>query len=127
MCMFRVATVVGLAVILGLRETFFSWFILIFAALWGVFAVGTLVYYTWWRPPNWIPQIVQEHFVAIVGIPIVALIAMCVVILLRYSAGPIEFSALGFAFRGAAGQVVFWIFCFLALIAALRLLWPLRR
>jgi len=34
---------------------------------------------------------------------------MCVVILLRFSAGPIEFKGFGFEFRGAAGQVVFWI------------------
>jgi hypothetical protein len=74
------------------REAFFSWFILIFVAVWGVFSVGLLVFYTWWRRPNWIPQMVQEHFIAIVGIPIAALIALCVVLLLRYSAGPIEFS-----------------------------------
>jgi hypothetical protein len=49
----------------------------------------------------------REHFADLVGIPMSALIAMCVVILLRFSAGPIEFEGLSFKFRGASGQVVF--------------------
>jgi uncharacterized membrane protein YjgN (DUF898 family) len=62
---------------------------------------------------------IAEHFAALlVGIPMSALIAMCVVILLRFSAEPIEFEGLSFEFRGASGQVVFWVFCFLALSSA---------
>jgi hypothetical protein len=51
------------------------------------------------------------------------LIAMCVVLLLRFSAEAIEFEAFGVKFEGASGQIVFWILCFLSTVSSLKLLW----
>jgi hypothetical protein len=100
----------------------FSWVVLVACTTWGIIAAVWLAYHAW-RPESWVIPILREHFAALVGIPMSALIAMCVVILLRFSAGPIEFKGLGFEFRGASGQVVFWIFCFLAIVSGLKLLW----
>jgi hypothetical protein len=54
-----------------------------------------------------------------------ALMARCVVILLRFAAGPIRISGPNnyFKFSGAASEVVFWIFCFLAIVFAIYLPW----
>jgi len=52
-----------------------------------------------------------------------ALGALCIVLLLRLSSGPLEFKAIGFEFRGASGQVVLWVVCFLAMVASVKLLW----
>jgi hypothetical protein len=35
----------------------------------------------------------------------------------------IEFEAAGFKFRGASGPVVLWIFCYLAIVTSIKLLW----
>jgi hypothetical protein len=54
-----------------------------------------------------------------------ALMAMCVVVLLRFTAGSIRISGPKdyLAFSGAASEIVFWIFCFLAIAFAIYLLW----
>ncbi len=54
-----------------------------------------------------------------------ALMAMCVVVLLRFTAGSIQISGPKdyLAFSGAASEIVFWIFCFLAIVFAIYLLW----
>jgi hypothetical protein len=68
-------------------------------------------------------RLLTEHYQAIVGLPGAAAIAFAIVIFLRQIEGPVEFEALGLKFRGAAGQVVMWVFCFLAIVAAMKLLW----
>ena len=52
-----------------------------------------------------------------------AISAFCLVALLEISRGPIEFEVMVFKFKGASGPVVLWVFCFLAIIFAVNLLW----
>ena len=96
-------------------------------ALAGYF-FGWLVYHSV-RPTSadagWLIRVIERHYAATLGVPLSAISSACIVILLRATAGPIEFEALGFKFRGASGPVVLWLFCFLAMIFALRLLWNL--
>jgi hypothetical protein len=70
----------------------------------------------------WVP-IAKEHFAAIVGLPMAALAALCVVLVLRMSSGPIEFEGWGLKFKGAAAPIVFWLFCFLTIAVAVKMLW----
>lgn len=63
------------------------------------------------------------HFSALVGLPCAALAALCIVMFLEHSLGAIEFEGAGFKFRGASGPIVLWIFCFLAIVTAIKLLW----
>ncbi len=73
---------------------------------------------------NWLLQVLHEHYAATIGVPLSAMSAFCVVLLLRVVyTGPIEMEALGFKFRGASGPVVLWVFCFLAIIFGFWLLW----
>lgn len=68
-------------------------------------------------------EIAREHFAAIIGLPSAAAAALFLVLVLSTTAGRIEFEGLGFKFRGAAGPLVFWIGCFLAITAAIKILW----
>jgi hypothetical protein len=68
-------------------------------------------------------DILVVHYAAIVGLPAAAAVSFILVVLLRQIDGPIEFEGLGFKFRGAAGQVVLWVLCFLAFSGAIKLLW----
>src|SRR5579871_894814 len=63
-------------------------------------------------------DILIAHYAAIVGVPAAAAVSFILVVLLRQIDGPIEFEGLGFKFRGAAGQVVLWVLCFLAFSGA---------
>ena len=96
-------------------------------ALAGYF-FGFLIYHSLWPTSSrssWLIRVIELHYAATIGLPMSAISSACIVLLLKATAGPIEFEALGFRFRGASGPVVLWIFCFLAMIAALRLLWNL--
>jgi len=68
-------------------------------------------------------EVVQNHFMAVIGLPMAGILALWVVTILRSQSGPIEFEAVGFKFRGASGPVVLWIACFLSIAIAIRLLW----
>ena len=74
-------------------------------------------------PENWFLKLLEKHYAALLGTPAAAATAFFVVVLLKVTSGPIEFEALGFKFRGAFGPIVLWIFCFLAVVTALCLLW----
>jgi len=78
---------------------------------------------TMWSNQGWLVDIARVHFAATVGLPGAALAAMAVVLFLEFNAGPIQFEVIGFKFRGASGPVVLWAFCFLAIAAAIKLLW----
>jgi len=70
----------------------------------------------------WIP-VTQQHFAAIVGLPMALLASFIVVLVLRVSAGPIEFEAWGLKFKGASAPIVFWILCFLSIAVSIKMLW----
>lgn len=94
--------------------------------LWTGYFFGFLIYQSLFGGPrsdNWFLAMVQQHPAATVGVAISAITAFCLVALLEVARGPIEFEVLGFKFRGASGPLILWVFCFLALIFAVWLLW----
>jgi hypothetical protein len=93
--------------------------------LWALFAGGFLAYYSW--NGGFIVRIVEEHFPGMILVPMAALMALCIVLLLRWTAGALEFELLGQAkLKGASGPLTLWLICFLAIIFAIWLLWPLQ-
>ncbi len=72
---------------------------------------------------SWIIDQFKQHFAATIGIPLSALSAFCVVILLRATTGPIEIESQFIKFRGASGPIIFWILCFIAIVIGVKLLW----
>jgi hypothetical protein len=87
---------------------------------------GFLIYHSI-RPTNssgsWFLSVLEKHFAACLGVPLSAISAACIVMLLKATAGPIEFEGLGFKFRGASGPIILWMICFLAMILGVYLLW----
>jgi hypothetical protein len=98
------------------------WFAI--AAVFGaalVFASALTVLYQ--QPfSKWEPM-VHKHFDAIVGLPAAAAVAFVLVVFLRQAEGPIEFEAWGLKVKGAAGQVIMWVLCFLSIVFAIKWLW----
>jgi len=68
-------------------------------------------------------DVMQVHWHAIIGIPLSGTCSYIVVTFLRQAEGEIEFDAPGFKFRGASGQIVMWVLCFLAIICLIKMLW----
>ena len=68
-------------------------------------------------------RILEEHFLATVGLPLSAMAAASVVAIFEFQSGSVRFEGLGFKFSGASGQIILWIFCFLSIVGALKLLW----
>jgi hypothetical protein len=72
--------------------------------------------------PEFIP-LYKRNFIVIIGLPLAALAALFLVLVLRQTQGPIEFEGLGFKFKGASGPVIMWILVYLAFVASFKTLW----
>jgi hypothetical protein len=99
--------------------------IAVFVAVFGAFALFVLFIVAEWTNPAW-SNVAFEHFPATVGLPAAAAAAFVVCALFRTAEGKIRFAILGLRFEGASGPIVMWVLCFLAIAAAIRLLWPLK-
>jgi hypothetical protein len=76
-----------------------------------------------WTQPYW-PKLVEQHFSAIIGLPMAGLASFVIVVFLKQtSEQPIEFEGLGFKFKGPSGEVVLWLMCFIGIALAIKLLW----
>jgi hypothetical protein len=71
-------------------------------------------------------QIVGQHLPAVIGLPLAGLFAFIVIAVFRGSEGQIQFEIFGSKFSGAAGETTMWIFCFLAIVGSIWLLWPIN-
>jgi hypothetical protein len=65
----------------------------------------------------------EQHFAALFGIPVATMISLAVVMLLRISAGPLAFKIWVLEVSGGAGEVLFWVLCFLSVVLALYMLY----
>lgn len=104
-----------------------NWGIVLGTGVCACYFVGFMIYHSVYSTnaeKSWLLQIIVQHYAASIGVPLSAIAAFCIVLLLKVVVtGPIEIEALGFKFRGAAGPVVLWIFCFLAMVFGVYLLW----
>lgn len=93
-------------------------------ALVSLIGVAALVSAAWFnRFDPVLTELVVRNFAAIIGLPFAFLGAFIVVALFRQAEGNIEFKAIGVEFKGAAGQILLWVICFLSIAAAIALLW----
>lgn len=76
------------------------------------------------RTPEWLMQLVREHYAVVVVLPFAGYAALGLVLLLESrSENPLEFKAIGFEFKGASGPIVLWVLCLLAIAACIKMLW----
>lgn len=68
-------------------------------------------------------EILRQHFLATVGLPLSAMASASLVSIFEIQSGPIEFAGFGLKFSGSAGQIIMWVICFLAIVSALKILW----
>jgi hypothetical protein len=68
-------------------------------------------------------SILIEHIPAAIGLPLAALASACIVAIFEFQSGSIEIKGVGFEFRGASGPIILWIFCLLAIVSAIKILW----
>jgi hypothetical protein len=68
-------------------------------------------------------NLVLKNFPVIIGLPFAFIASFIVVALFRQGDSPIEFKGLGLEFKGAAGEIILWLLCFVAISGAIKLLW----
>ena len=91
-------------------------------AIW-IFAFGYLYQIWTFGTRGSFDRILEEHFLATVGLPLAGMTAAGIVAIFKFQSGLIKFEGMGFKFSGASGQIILWIFCFLSIVGALKLLW----
>ena len=97
-----------------------TWVISLIVPIVGVVTIMGLVSLI---EPGFLKTIVVEHFAAVIGLPMSALLAAFIVSGLHYAEGTIKFEGLGMKFEGASGQIILWIVCFLSIAVTIKLLW----
>lgn len=104
-----------------------TWGVVIGTASWTIFFFGFLVTSALFPDAvaeSWFLRMIREHPSGTIGIAICAISAFSVVSVLDVlSRDPIEIKFLAFELKGAAGPVVLWTVCFLALVAGTEMLW----
>jgi hypothetical protein len=98
-----------------------AWLAAVGTALLGV-AAFALVLWRGFRDQAWLST-AQEHFAAVIGLPMSAIAALFIVLVLRIASGPIEVEMGPLKFKGGAAPVVFWLICFIAIALMTKLLW----
>jgi len=101
--------------------------VVIGTAVWTTFFFGFLVIgalYPSALPDSWLLQMIQAQPAGTLGLAMGAISAFSVVAVLDvFARDPIEIRFFQFELKGAAGPVVLWVVCFLAFIAATKVLW----
>jgi magnesium-transporting ATPase (P-type) len=101
-----------------------NWLVIIGASLFSANFLIFMGYFLWQDTENnWIIATFKDHFAATIGLFLAAIAALCLVFLLKYTTGPIEFEGLGFKFKGASGPIIMWVICFLAISVAIEINW----
>jgi hypothetical protein len=91
------------------------------AALLLVILLITAAWYN--RFDQVLTELVVKNFAAIIGLPFAFIGAFVVVALFRQGETPLEFEGFGLKLKGAAGEIVLWILCFIAIAGAIGFLW----
>ncbi len=104
-----------------------TWGVVIGTAVWSAFFFGFLVVSALLPeavPQSWFLAMLRQHPSGTLGIGLSAISAFSVVAVLDVlSRDPIEIKFLGFELKGAAGPVVLWVLCFIAMVAGAEVLW----
>src|SRR6266705_2339715 len=82
-----------------------SWLAILGTWALAAYFFGFLIYHSLWPTSSsnsWFIRVIELHYAATIGLPLSAISSACIILLLRVTAGPIEFEALGFKFRGAS-------------------------
>jgi len=81
---------------------------------------------TEWYNAN-LRQFVIDHFPATIGLPVAGVFAFLVVAIFESTAGTVKFEITAVKFEGAAGPIIMWLFCFLAIAISIKLLWNVNK
>jgi len=84
--------------------------------LFGLIAFGVaafrLLIWSLYHEDFWI-DLLKQQVAAMLGLPLSAVAALGLVLLLEAASGQIEFEVAGVKFKGASGPIAFWVLCFL--------------
>jgi len=81
-----------------------------------------LLVWSMYNEQFWVP-IAIKNFPVLIGLPLAAVAALGIVLVLETTSGRIEFEMIGLKFKGASGPIVLWVLCFAAIAGAINLLW----
>jgi high-affinity Fe2+/Pb2+ permease len=101
--------------------------ILLAFALAGLFYLGFVGYHLTKHWNGDIAKSIRENGSSTLGLPFAGLSSFALVVILQLkSKGVVEFKGLSMDLKGPSSELIYWVICFLAIVAAIRLLLPKR-
>jgi hypothetical protein len=93
-------------------------------ALVSLAATALLIFAAWSnRYDEVLSNLVTKNFAAIIGLPFSFIAAFVVVALFRQGESALDFEAFGLKMKGATGEIVLWLMCFISISGSISLLW----
>jgi hypothetical protein len=89
-------------------------------AIGGLLALILIVVALWNRVD---PEVVKRNLATIGGLPFAFITAFAIVALFRQAETPLDFDGFGLKMKGAAGEIMLWVICFVAISGSIALLW----
>lgn len=74
---------------------------------------------------DWLVDIMNKHFAAVIMPPLMMIGAIVVVTALKMSETQMKFSLLGFNFEGSSAPIIMWVLVYLVITLSVRILWNL--
>jgi hypothetical protein len=99
--------------------------ILGFTSLFGSVLYFGGLYHLFSTKPQWLIDIIDLHFAAVILPPLMMLGSIVVVIALKMTDGPAKFKLLGFEFEGASAPIIMWVLVYLVMTLSVTVLWGL--
>jgi hypothetical protein len=107
-----------------------TWGVVIGTAGWIIFGFGLMIVSALVPnavPESWLFRLIREHPGGTMITSVCAISAFSVVAVLDVlSRDPIEIRFFQFQLKGAAGPVVLWVVCFMAMVVGFHTLWDLK-
>jgi hypothetical protein len=86
--------------------------------------IAVLIAAVWFnRSDAALSALVTKNFAAIAGLPFAFVASFVVVALFRQGESAVDFDAFGVKLKGAAGEIILWLLCFVAISGSISLLW----
>ena len=89
-------------------------------AIIGLVIFSAVIFALWERVDG---SMVTKNLAAIAGLPFAFIAAFAIVALFRQGEAPLDFEGLGLRMKGATGEIVLWLLCFVAISGSISLLW----
>ena len=91
-----------------------------------LFIYAAFLLLTFFLRGGFLLDLLRDHYVFFVGLPIAALVSFVIVSSFETIRGDIQFELAGIKFKGASGPIIMWVLVYASIVVSFSLTWPIK-